>query len=626
MSEIARPTAGRSFLRPPVVNRKSHSFNAADRNKIHKDVPPSQSNYGTGSRIGRPKQSAFGTKSIPVPSGGPRSNSLNAKHHFTTKLVQSTTIQNAKSTGLKSSSTINAGKHGLVKVENGKPLQQKNNNNSAGKQRLVKVKKPANGLDTQNLQVSEKLQLTATKSAPTTGPKSQSKLKMPSSKLPGKSRIASPSNTLTKTKLPNGTATPKREPKAGVGNGVKSSSMLGRLKKLGSPSTSSESTIPNNYSNGITLKQATPVKSPSQELGSKANTKKEKKLQVNKASKTSVGSRLVYKGSPNKSNIKQTSIKSTFQRAFGGSKTDSDKENQVQRPTISGPIGEPKGLPKYNEPPIEIVQDSISDNLNNNNTSISEKNKLVKIDVNNLLVSPYENGLNLLSDVSVPIDSDSDDDSSLSLSNSIENGSKFLRQPCEVPLSPRPTHLGVRNVQLPSSTEERNPEKIAHVAPFCREISIDSTHEIVTEDTDKLLQMSEEEKNQKNSMLSSIDKRPSITVNNNATDEERRQTAKGIADLRQNLEQTMSNLRSTQLRNRLSDDFERRISAQLDAELEDIGALPEVPPPLQNSNTVYRYVLLLGLFKNDMYLYFKQEISKYLLFNNVRFFNKIHDF
>nr|XP_039270698.1 neuron navigator 3-like [Styela clava] len=665
---MVEPQSGRRFLRPPStvsVSRKSQSFNAADRNKINKEIRNDEQSNAVN---GHPTLS--GPTNAALMSGQTewRSKSMNAKHSFTyqsapaqpSKLAKKGEVGAVKSG---SKSIRNSPTH-LIKVENGNKVSE-----PTGKQKLVKMRSTgssksgkASSVASNSSNASSKVNTKASsdlgrssRPPPADSKTRESRLKTPVHKTPtkGKSGLMPPRATVSRSASNSSrsstatTASPDRKanfkPKTSSATKTtthatsksSSSSVLGRLRKMGGPSGT---TIPNDSTNGVTLKQAVAVKSPTEnsksfsrppssagstlERGQKKGLVPPSKLSVSTyKSKNASSSNSKNLSAATSNGSKQGSgIKSTFQKAFG----QKDEKNirstvKLRNPGKLSPELKNKTLVSYKnevssgDSDVIIITNMEDSALKrySGEESVYRRDKIDVKNLKNLLVRPYDNARTRKDDNHVPgpivfseneIDfSDSEDFSKVSMDVDLPDGLDVLEDNLELevklePDSPPKSNVksnhesGIRNIQLPTSAEERNPLKTATVAPFRRQIPTSSSgsdsKNSASNETPKTLPQSVITENipQVQDLKSA---NPEINVNNISVNntpvsiEERRKTAKGIADLRQNLEETMCSLRSSQLRNRFSDEFERRISAQLDNEIEDIG-LPEVPPPLTN--------------------------------------------
>lgn len=645
MADISKNTntTGRRFLRPPsavLVGRKSQSFNSADRNKIQKE-PEAKSKMP--STISQPSAlRAPATSSLSSVQSEWRSKSLNAKHSFTTRGISNSTapsklVKNSNSTieNKFKIRTSNSPTH-LVKVESSSKATE-----SSGKQRLIKMKTSSKSKETTSSLPSSSLSKSrSTRSessmSKTKATESSSKLQLPSKTRPKTSGLVPPKSSVSRSASNSSRSSsvtapsPDKKLKSKVKTGSKtgsklshtttsksSTSVLGRLRKLGSPPT----TIPIDSNNGVTLKQALPVKSPKEEERPFI-TSTEQKSNLTHPSKLARG-KTTAKSLAQPSNIgtkSSSGIKSTFQRAFGGAKEEKKVPVKMRQET-----GEKSQISQANshsktravaeeETEIIAITNSELSKRYSGEESIYRRDKIDVKDLKHLLVRPYDNARfkkeeTRISSSIILTDEESnfsDDISQTSCDVAVKEFNRFTHEGQQrmeventnVQMSPRPNYeSGVRNIQLPTSSDERKPHKTATVAPFRRQVMANgrirvdpgqnTTENQQNEDSEeKTRPPSGSEVDEKTSIKSGEKILSPISVNTNVSMEVRRRTAKGIADLRQNLEETMCSLRNSQLKNRMSDEFERRISAQLDAEIDDIG-LPVVPPPL-SSNSSYR--------------------------------------
>lgn len=588
-------TSGRSFLRPPsTVSRKSQSFNAADRNKIH-DVT-------VGENVNNARKPPP-AKSVEPPTER-RSRSVNVKHSFTIQTSQNgipissklPKKANPKETVAKKSSTFQQSKIG-----NGGKLTS----SGKGKTNVTGVKSSVTSVKTS-------LSLTSPRGVKSSF--SESRLVKPpvkNSKLPSKikSGLIPPKASVsrsTSNSSRGSTATTATSPDRNTSNlkPKSSNSVLSRFRKKNQNCTVTKGDSTVKDSSKITASSANATSSVQISKEKRSLLPSSKFTTFKPKSNTSSPVRTLQPPRVSKNENPRSKLPEVYQRNFGG-KDDEPLTKEVSSTTIRPPslISQQSQISNHNtnvtiegNEIIIVANDDVANKRHSNEQQLFKRDRIDVQNFNNLLVRPYDvkghdprlrhNMTSQQFDLATAGNdfnfSDSDDLSKSSAESTFGLFQKATKFPAKLDvvndvISDENNHTNqefiARNVQLPGPTDNRKIMKTATVAPFYRQLP-----DVTTSDEGKLLMQNDKERRES-------DGRFEVSTPKTISMEERRKTAKGIADLRQNLEETMINLRNSQLKNRLSDEFERHLSAQLD-EVEET-ALPEVPPPL-NSNTAYR--------------------------------------
>nr|CAB3264211.1 neuron navigator 2-like [Phallusia mammillata] len=137
------------------------------------------------------------------------------------------------------------------------------------------------------------------------------------------------------------------------------------------------------------------------------------------------------------------------------------------------------------------------------------------------------------------------------------------------------------SISLASPRTISKAHKTATVAPFIRH----TTNSNKSNEVKPEKQIPTEDRG----AVSNDTSQSSVIVPATSPAEAREKAVKGISDLRHNLEETMSTLRNTQLRHKKGGAFERRISAQLDGDYEELASkIPDIPPPLSCATALCR--------------------------------------
>lgn len=602
-------TSGRSFLRPPsTVSRKSQSFNAADRNKIH--------DASTGENVNN------ATKLPPKPveqTTERRSRSVNAKHSFTIQ-----TQQNGIPVSSKLPKKANPKEPATKK---GPTYQQSKIGNATKLAAPGKAKSNVNGVKSSMTSPNPSSSMTSSGSRlvkPSQVKESKLPSKMKSGLVPPKASVSrstsnsSRSSTATTATSPDrktSSLKPKPTPKS-------STSVLSRFRKKSATSatTKSDSTVKTSTKSSLsptnTIKPG--GRTPSRVSNSSDSKEKRSLLPASKfttfkpKSNTSSPVRSLPTPRVSTNENPRSKLSDVYQRNFGG-KEDKPQTTEVSATTVKPPpsVSQQSQISNHNTKVtiegneiIIVAKDDVSNKRYSDEQQLFKRDRIDVQNLNNLLVRPYEikghdprlrqnMTSHQLDNKTTGNDfnfSDSEDLSKSSAESTMGLFQKATKFPAKLDvvndvINDESNHanqeLTARNIQLPGATDNRKTTKTATVAPFYRQLP-----DVITSDDEKSMMHDVKSKSRKESSSEfDLEVRKEGLAPKTISMEERRKTAKGIADLRQNLEETMINLRNSQLKNRLSDEFERRISAQLD-EVEET-ALPEVPPPL-NSNTACR--------------------------------------
>ncbi|XP_076803830.1 neuron navigator 3-like isoform X2 [Clavelina lepadiformis] len=563
MSDVTKSAPKRGLRPPSSVGRRSRSFNANDRNRV---TPEPHTTVSEAAGIPQSRASA------PVASTsvtGWRSKSMNVKHTTTTRLVapksHAPTLQTFKpdrplSANAPSVMSQSSESQSIVSSDRDKRKSQLSN--------VVRRTQPA----------PSKTASSRPEMKPSNVGKSLTRKKEDRSKpsLVRPSTTGKRSGAVVKTISSN-----QSSAKGSLGvkhsqDGGKPVSMMSRLRKLGTTTSSGSSTTSSkprstsaskNTVNSLTsssassnLKKRAESCPPTSRLGTaRLSSLQGVQARLKAPSSDQHNKKRAGKLVAEKSNLKSPSglksVKSSIGRAFGGA-----KQNEKKKPT-----GSPASLPGlFNKPAPKRAVISKSE-IRPIIPMFSDEGDSPPVTVISQSESPPEETRDLISPPSLEEDSRNNEPEVVGVQESDEL--------YETPVEP---------VSIASPRVVNKTHKTATVSPFYRQPAP------IRNDPEK------NPKNGNSPATPPPDREsPELTEtshkNSPSTPAESREKAvKGIADLRQNLEETMSSLRNTQLRHRQGDAFQRRISAQLEG-----GDFDETSPslhevPLSCSSSIYR--------------------------------------